>query len=106
MLKLLYSSIIFSILNSRSSSYSVSLINNIELLRRKILEESYELISESLGPCLDKGRLIEESCDLIYHVAVYLISFGISYCSLIRELSRRFGSKSKAVILSNKSRPD
>ncbi|MGX7589741.1 phosphoribosyl-ATP diphosphatase [Candidatus Vidania fulgoroideorum] len=89
MLKRLYSLIVYSILKSKNTSYSLSLFNNIELLRRKIIEESYELVSESLKSNLVKKRVIEESCDLIYHIIVYLISSCVSYCDLVRELKKR-----------------
>ncbi|QSW37914.1 phosphoribosyl-ATP diphosphatase [Candidatus Vidania fulgoroideae] len=89
MLRSLYKSVILGIIKSNSNSYSLKLYKNTELLRRKIIEESYELISESLKCKVIKERIIEESCDLIYHITVYLISFGIRYCCILKELKKR-----------------
>ena len=72
---------------SEKKSYTSLLINNPELLAKKIGEESSELIIDFIKS--NKQGTIKESADLIYHVLVIWISLGINPDEIWNELSSR-----------------
>lgn len=69
---------------SPSKSYTVNLLKNNKLLKRKILEEASEVVLEN-----KKQRIIEESADLIYHLMVNLTKKNISLADIELELKER-----------------
>ena len=83
---------LFNILKKRkksaiSKSYTANLINNPELLAKKIGEESSELIIDFLKG--SKKRTIEEAVDVIYHLLVLLKSKKITMTEIYKELDKR-----------------
>ena len=72
---------------SEKQSYTSHLINNPELLAKKIGEESSELIIDFVKK--NKQGTIKESADLIYHILVVWVSLGINPEEIWNELSSR-----------------
>ena len=73
--------------SSEKQSYTSHLIKNPKLLAKKIGEESSELIIDFIQK--NKQGAIKESADLIYHVLVVWVSFGINPSEIWKELSSR-----------------
>ena len=73
--------------SARSESYTAILINNPELLAKKIGEESSELIIDFIKK--NKKGIVNESADLIYHLLVVWVSIGIDPKEIQYELSKR-----------------
>ena len=72
----------------KKNSYTKSLIkkgNN--QIARKVGEESRELITDYLKG--SKKRVVEEACDLIYHLIVLLYSKKITIGEIEKELKKR-----------------
>ena len=65
-------------------SYTAKLLNNIDLIREKIIEEANEVILEN-----SKQRIIEESADVIYHLMVLLAKKNIKLDDIEIELKSR-----------------
>ena len=83
---------LFSILTQRKNSspqksYTSNLINNPDLLAKKIGEESTELIIDFIKR--NKEGVIKESSDLLYHLLVIWISIGVEPQQIWNELSSR-----------------
>ena len=72
---------------SENKSYTTHLINNHELLAKKIGEESSELIIDFIKK--NKIGIVKESADLIYHLLVLWISIGVDPQDIWKELSSR-----------------
>ena len=70
-----------------NESYTAYLINNPQLLGKKIGEESTELIIDFIKQ--NKIGIVKESADLIYHLLVLWISCGIDPQDIWKELSTR-----------------
>ena len=70
-----------------NKSYTAHLINNPELLAKKIGEESSELIIDYIKK--NKMGVVKESADLIYHLIVLWISIGLDPQDIWKELSSR-----------------
>ena len=70
-----------------NKSYTKHLINNPELLGKKIGEESSELIIDFIKK--NKVGIVNESADLIYHLLVLWLSIGIDPQEVWEELSNR-----------------
>jgi len=73
--------------SARSKSYTANLINNPELLAKKIGEESSELMIDFIKK--NKKGIVSESADLIYHLLVMWVSIGIHPKEIQYELSIR-----------------
>ena len=73
----------------KKNSYTSTLLNNKNLLAKKIGEESFEVILEFLGN--NKNNIIRESADLLYHLCVIWISADIKPGDVWHELHRRKG---------------
>lgn len=69
------------------SSYTCKLLRNRNLLLKKIGEESSEVILAAKDN--DKGQLVYESADLMYHLMVLLFAEGIRMEDVYSELERR-----------------
>ena len=72
---------------NENKSYTAHLLNNPELLGKKIGEESSELIIDFIKK--NKKGAISESADLIYHLLVLWVSIGIHPREIQYELSKR-----------------
>ena len=72
---------------SEKKSYTAHLINNPELLGKKIGEESSELIIDFIKN--DKKGIVKESADLIYHLLVLWVSVGVNPKDVWDELITR-----------------
>ena len=72
---------------STNLSYTSKLINEPDLLAKKIGEESTELIIDFLKK--NKTGIVKESADLFYHLLVLWISSDIQPKEVWEELSKR-----------------
>ncbi len=70
-----------------SSSYTVKLMNDRNLLLKKLAEESAEVIMAAKDK--DRGQMIYEAGDVLYHLMVLLYTEGISMDEVFRELEGR-----------------
>ena len=75
--------------SDKKKSYTSTLLNNKNLLAKKIGEESVEVILEYLDD--NKNKIIKESTDLLYHLCVMWISSDIKPSDVWDELHRRKG---------------
>ena len=83
---------LFKTLNERKNfdkekSYTAQLLNNPNLLAKKIGEESTELIIDLINK--NKIGVINESADLLYHLIVSWVSSGVHPEEIWDELSKR-----------------
>ena len=70
-------------------SYTSTLLEDKNLLARKIGEETIEIILEYLSN--NKNNLVKESADLLYHLSVMWISANINPNDVWNELYKRKG---------------
>ncbi|UOQ38030.1 phosphoribosyl-ATP pyrophosphohydrolase [Candidatus Vidania fulgoroideae] len=78
------------ILKSRKKkSYCRKMLKNSEKMRRKLLEESYELVRETLMKKKNKKRMVEESCDIIFHLCLILIKYKVNIKDIFKEMISR-----------------
>ena len=83
---------LFSLLKERAktnnnTSYTSQLINNSDLLAKKLGEETSELIIDFIKQ--NKKGIINESADLLYHMLVVWLSADIDPQDVWDELSNR-----------------
>ena len=83
---------LFSLLKKRAktnnnTSYTSQLINNPDLLAKKLGEESSELIIDFIKQ--NKKGIINESADLLYHMLVVWLSANVKPQDVWDELSKR-----------------
>ena len=74
---------------SKEISYTSSLLENKNLLAKKVGEESIEVILEYLEN--NKDNIIKESADLLYHLSVMWISANVNPDDVWKELKKRKG---------------
>ena len=72
---------------NEKKSYTAHLMNNPELLGKKIGEESSELIIDFIKK--NKEGIVNESADLIYHLLVVWVSVGVTPQDVWNELTNR-----------------
>ena len=72
-----------------SLSYTASLLNNHQLLTKKIGEEATEVIISSLSG--DSDNVKKEAADLLYHLLVLLKKNELTIDDVCHELSTRQG---------------
>ncbi len=70
-----------------SSSYTVKLMNDRNLLLKKLAEESAEVIMAAKDK--DRKQIVYEAGDVLYHLMVLLYSEGISMEEIFGELEGR-----------------
>lgn len=70
-------------------SYTVRLLNDVNLRLKKLGEESAELVAALATK--DRERAVEEAADLVYHVLVALRAEGIELDDLLDALEDRAG---------------
>ena len=73
--------------DNSSVSYTAKLIDEPELLAKKIGEETTELIIDFIKK--NKKGIVHESADLIYHLLVLWISVNVKPQDIWKELSNR-----------------
>ena len=83
---------LINIINERKSissdkSYTTQLLNNPNLLAKKIGEESSELLIDLVNK--NKVGIINESADLLYHLLVSWVLSGVKPEEVWDELSKR-----------------
>ncbi len=71
------------------NSYTARLLADHDLIQRKIMEEAFETCLEIGRPAVDRGRVISEAADLVYHVLVGLVAAGVTFDEVLCELKRR-----------------
>ncbi|MCB0973487.1 MAG: phosphoribosyl-ATP diphosphatase [Actinobacteria bacterium] len=71
------------------ASYTARLLADSVLIRRKIMEEAFEVTLELEAAEPDKARVAEEAADLLYHLTVGLVSAGVSIGDVLDELAAR-----------------
>jgi phosphoribosyl-ATP pyrophosphohydrolase len=72
---------------NKNTSYTAQLINNSDLLAKKLGEETSELIIDFIKQ--NKKGIINESADLLYHMLVVWLSANIDPQDVWDELSYR-----------------
>jgi phosphoribosyl-ATP pyrophosphohydrolase len=70
-------------------SYSARLFADGELVQRKIMEEAFETCLELGHTHVDRGRLVEEAADLVFHLVVGLVGAEVPFADVLAELDRR-----------------
>lgn len=83
-LKQLYEKICSRINSGDEKSYTLSLINDMNVLKRKIIEESGEVVTAK-----DNGELIWECADLFYFTLVIMAANGVTLEDIEKENERR-----------------
>ena len=71
-------------------SYSATLLNDSEKVRRKIMEEAFELTLELGRDDVDRERTAEEAADLIFHTLAGLVGAGVPLADVYDVLEGRF----------------
>ncbi|MGX7582802.1 phosphoribosyl-ATP diphosphatase [Candidatus Vidania fulgoroideorum] len=84
MIKKIIKKIFFSI--KKRNSYSKYLIKNKEILIRKLNEECMELITEIYKN--KKKKIINELCDLLYHLIIVIIKYKIKYKEIKKKINK------------------
>lgn len=74
-----------------TGSYTVELLDDPDLLGRKVLEEAEEVV-RAAGRESDR-RVAEEAADLLYHLSALLVSRGVPRAAALAELNARRGSR-------------
>ncbi|MGX7576902.1 phosphoribosyl-ATP diphosphatase [Candidatus Vidania fulgoroideorum] len=71
--------------DNKSYSYYISKAKNI---KRKIMEESFEYVCEIKKN--NEKKLVEEFCDLLYHMSIPIIKYKIKIKKILKEIYNRF----------------
>lgn len=86
---------LFEVIESRArerpvGSYTVELLDaGHATLAAKLLEEAYETVAAAAEE--DGPAVVHEAADVVYHLLVLLVSAGVSWRDVERELTARFG---------------
>ncbi len=87
-LKALYDVILDRKNNPKEGSYTNYLFEKgIDKMLKKVGEESAEVIIASKNP--DKGELIYETADLMYHLSVVMVEKNVTWEDIYNELEKR-----------------
>lgn len=70
-------------------SYSHSLMTDDVLVRRKIMEEAFEVCLELGTATVDGDRLAEEAADLVFHLLCGLVGAGVRWSEVEAVLAAR-----------------
>lgn len=73
--------------NPTATSYTVTLLHDLNKAAQKVGEEGVEVVVAALGQ--SDERLIEESADLIYHLLVLLAARDVAWLDVENELASR-----------------
>lgn len=71
------------------ASYTAKLWADRVLIRRKIMEEAFEVTVELEADRPDPQRVSEEAADLLYHLMVGLAAAGVPISAVLDELEAR-----------------
>jgi phosphoribosyl-ATP pyrophosphohydrolase len=88
---------LFLVLQTRAKadpekSYTARLLaKGTPKIAQKVGEEAVEVVIEALRA--DRGKLIEESCDLLYHLLVLWLDGGVTPADVEAVLRQRAGDK-------------
>jgi phosphoribosyl-ATP pyrophosphohydrolase len=74
-------------INPTETSYTVTLLNDLNKAAQKVGEEGVEVVVAALGQ--SDERLIEESADLIYHLLVLLAARDVAWEDVKAKLATR-----------------
>jgi len=78
--------------NPVDGSYTCKLFTEgLDKILKKVGEEAVELVIA--GKSRDRGQVIYEAADLLYHVMVLLVYEGIELEEVLEELERRRGKR-------------
>lgn len=72
-----------------AGSYSLHLLTDSELARRKIMEEAFELCLELGREPVDVDRTAAEAADLLFHTLAGLVGAGVALRDVLDELTAR-----------------
>ncbi len=72
-----------------SESYTARLLADDALIRRKIMEEAFEVCLEIERAEVDADALAAEAADLLYHLMVGLVGAGVSLDDVFAVLEAR-----------------
>lgn len=72
-----------------AGSYSLTLLTDSTAVRRKIMEEAFELTLELGAEPVDPRRTAEEAADLLFHVLAGLVGAGVPLADVLAELEGR-----------------
>lgn len=75
--------------NAPEGSYSAALFADSELVRRKIMEEAFELCLELGRETVDAERVVEEAADVVFHTLAGIVGAGVAWQDVMSELERR-----------------
>ena len=76
-----------------AKSYTTRLFDGgAEVIGAKICEEAGELVDAARAAEKDRGPVIHEAADLVYHLLVMLAFCDVELADVEAELSRRFGT--------------
>ena len=79
--------------NPVEGSYTCRLFSEgLDKILRKVGEESLELILA--GKEMDRGKIVYEAADLLYHMVVLLVYAGVELEEVFKELEQRRGKSS------------
>ncbi|MBI5498873.1 MAG: phosphoribosyl-ATP diphosphatase [Deltaproteobacteria bacterium] len=81
---LLYDTLRSRIAEGGEESYTVRLARSPRLLRRKVMEEAYELVEAVTGE-----ERVHEAADLVYHTLALLAAEGVGWDEVLRRLEAR-----------------
>jgi phosphoribosyl-ATP pyrophosphohydrolase len=79
------------LVDAPEGSYSVTLLRDSELARRKIAEEAFEVTLELGRDPIDKARTASEAADVVFHLMAGLVGAGVPWSDVLDELERRRG---------------
>ena len=74
---------------SPEGSYSVSVMSDDVLARRKLMEEAFEVCLELGAADVDRTRLAEEAGDLVFHLLCALTGAGVAWSDVEAVLAER-----------------
>ncbi len=75
-----------------AGSYSLGLLTDSELARRKIMEEAFELCLELGREPVDSDRTAAEAADLLFHTLAGLVGAGVELRDVLDALAARRGA--------------
>lgn len=81
--------------NPPEGSYSHKLMTDRVLVRRKIMEEAFEVCLELESTPVDQGLLAEEAADVVFHLLCGLIGAGGSWADVEAKLIARHGGSAQ-----------
>lgn len=70
-------------------SYTATLFADPERIRRKVMEEAFEVCLELGRAPLEPERVAEEAADLVFHLLVGLVGAGVPWADVERVLEGR-----------------